>query len=95
MEFREDIIRQEAADFHQLMEAVFDFRHLQARIKDQRQNVAIDLDRQVAAGEQVFHHLRMADIVGELLVPAAHAEGPRKFGRLQIDIVITNSLGNF
>ena len=63
--------------------------------KRQREHVAFDLDREVAASEQEFHHQRVANIIGELLVRATHTEGPGKFSRLEIDVIITERLGNF
>ena len=54
-----------------------------------------DFDAQVAVGEEIFHHFRIADVVGEFFVRRAHAKGFGKFGGLELDVLVAENLGDF
>jgi nicotinate-nucleotide pyrophosphorylase (carboxylating) len=51
--------------------------------------------RGIALDQQVFHHFRVANVVGKFFVRRPHAEGFGEFSGLKLDVLIAEHLGDF
>jgi hypothetical protein len=92
---REQVLRQARADFNEPLQVGFDLFGGNAGVERERDDFVFDLDAQVAVGEQAFHHLRVADVVGEFFVRRAHQKRFGKFGGLELDVLVAERLGDF
>ena len=92
---REQVFRQTGADCNQPLQVGFKLSDRKARVERERHDVDFNLNAQVAVGEQVFHHLCVADIIGEFFVRRANAESFGKLGGLELDVLIAEHLGDF
>ena len=76
------------------MQVELDLLDREPGVEGQRNHLVFDLNAQVAVRQQVFHHLRVADVVGEFFVRRAHAKRPGKFGGLELDVLVAERLGD-